>query len=168
MLLHEAVKNPGVQMVEKLFVFTDMQFDQAHCMSAAGDTGWETTYQTIEKMYASKGFVVPKIIFWNLRATHKSFAVEKNQVGTALISGFSSAILKALLEGDVDKFDPTTVMDEVLKVYDMVKVSEVERVPFSQEEMAGFATDYDKVNEIVEEFLVPKTKKNGKRKKTGR
>lgn len=163
-------------MVETLFIFTDMQFDQANQISV-GDTTvwdghlkssdrnlrrWETTYQTIQNMYAEKGFAVPNIIFWNLRATHKSFAVEKDQVGTALLSGYSSAIMKALLEGDVTKYEPVAVMDEALKGYDMVKVSEVERVPFSQEEIAKFAKWYYIVQTEIEEHIVPKTKANGK------
>ncbi|KAI9170130.1 hypothetical protein LWI28_023028 [Acer negundo] len=56
------------QMIKRLFVFSDMEFDQASA------NPWETDYQAIVRKYTEKGYsvteevsVVPEIVFWNLR-----------------------------------------------------------------------------------------------------
>ncbi|XP_055337383.1 uncharacterized protein LOC129587599 [Paramacrobiotus metropolitanus] len=156
-LVKEAVKNPGAQMVEKLFIFSDMQFDQAR-----GSGTWTTVYEAIEKLYKQHGFAVPKIIFWNLRDTHKSFPVEKMQVGTALVSGFSAQLMKAFLEAKEDKFDPKAIMEDVLSKYDGARVAEEERTPFPNNK--PWTESLPEVEKIVEE-LVPKGKKSGRRRR---
>ncbi|KAK4367114.1 hypothetical protein RND71_014994 [Anisodus tanguticus] len=63
-ILEVAVKgklNEG-QMIKRLFVFSDMEFDQA------SRTPWETDYQVIQRKFKEKGYYrVPEIVFWNLR-----------------------------------------------------------------------------------------------------
>jgi Domain of unknown function (DUF2828) len=149
LLLHQALESPGAKMVEKLFIFTDMQFDQATCE----DDGWETTYSSICKMFAKENLTVPKIVFWNLRATHKSAPVTKDQVGTALISGFSSQMMKAFLDNDTVHFNPLSIMNEVLQKYEIDKVPAQERLPIDAKICPE---SLEEVEKIVAEFLVPK------------
>lgn len=67
LLLRTVAEEPSATMVEKLFIFTDMQFDEA----VGGQ--WTTTYEQICQKYAAQQTKVPQIVFWNLRATAKSF-----------------------------------------------------------------------------------------------
>lgn len=128
------------------------------------ETTWATTYESICRMFASTRFAVPKIIFWNLRATHKSFPVQKDEVGTALISGFSAQMMKAFLAGDMVEFSPVSIMNEVLDKYEITPVPQQERVPIHAAQAGSecFAT----VDERVEEFLVPKKVSRKTRRQT--
>ena len=71
--------------------------------------------QMIERKYAASGYVAPKVVFWNLNS-HDNVPVKFDKSGAALVSGFSPAILKALLAGKTDQFTPEGVMMEALMV----------------------------------------------------
>ena len=130
LLLREAEADPNAQMVEKLFIFSDMQFDEATC----GTHGkWKTTYDNIYKMYAKTKLAVPKILFWNLRAMHKSFPVEKDEQGKALISGLSKEMMKASLGNETIDFSPLTIMNEALAKYEITEVPKEERASIAAE-----------------------------------
>ncbi|XP_059650881.1 uncharacterized protein LOC132297160 [Cornus florida] len=99
------------QMIKRVFVFSDMEFDQAsgvrsyECDSECGDddgpneNGWETDYQVIQRKFGERGYSkVPEIVFWNLRNS-SSTPVVARQSGVALVSGFSKNLLTMFLEG---------------------------------------------------------------------
>nr|CAB3471032.1 unnamed protein product [Digitaria exilis] len=54
---------PPERMVRKVFVFSDMEFDEA------SSRPWETDYEAITRKFTEAGYgtVVPEIVFWNLR-----------------------------------------------------------------------------------------------------
>jgi hypothetical protein len=52
-------------------------------------------------MYNEAGYNLPKVVFWNLNARNRNNPVEFNESGTALISGYSPQVAKALMNGDV-------------------------------------------------------------------
>nr|XP_051229503.1 uncharacterized protein LOC127347350 [Lolium perenne] len=83
---------PPERMVKKLFVFSDMEFDQA------SSRPWETDYEAITRKYSEAGYgeAVPQIVFWNLRYSH-SVPVTAEEKGVALVSGFSKNMLKIFL-----------------------------------------------------------------------
>ncbi|KAI3700617.1 hypothetical protein L2E82_45253 [Cichorium intybus] len=80
------------QMVKRVFVFSDMEFDQA------SDDPWETDYEAIERKFRDCGYEnVPEIVFWNLRDS-LSTPVSGGRKGVALLSGFSKNLLTLFLE----------------------------------------------------------------------
>ncbi|XVF43757.1 hypothetical protein PTKIN_Ptkin02bG0065800 [Pterospermum kingtungense] len=95
------------EMIKRLFVFSDMEFDQASANS------WETDYQAITRKFHESGYSsVPEIVFWNLTDS-KSTPVPSHQKGVALVSGFSKNLLKLFLEeGGV--LDPESAMNLAL------------------------------------------------------
>jgi hypothetical protein len=105
------------QMIKKIFVFTDMQFDAA----TIGDR-YQTAYETVKEMYANAGYTIPQIVFWNLRDTHSSFPVRKDTPGVALMSGFSSEMLKMFL--DDEPMTPYSTMLKAVKDYEVFVVDE--------------------------------------------
>jgi len=71
-----------------------MQFD-----AADGNGGkFKTNYETIKFKYVAAGYTMPNIVFWNLRAGTNDYPVTSNEVGAALVSGFSPSLLKILME----------------------------------------------------------------------
>ncbi|KAL1307534.1 uncharacterized protein [Arachis hypogaea] len=83
------------QMIKRVFVFSDMEFDQASA------TPWETDYQAITRKYSEKGYgsAVPQIVFWNLRDSSAT-PVAATQQGVALVSGFSKNMMKLFMDND--------------------------------------------------------------------
>ncbi|KAK4512795.1 uncharacterized protein ATC70_003502 [Mucor velutinosus] len=92
-------------MVKRLFIFTDMEFD-------AVDNGMDnylTTHEFIEKQYEEAGYKVPELVWWNLcnQNVYKSskemtVPITKSDTGVSLLSGFSASMIKSFLDGDVD------------------------------------------------------------------
>lgn len=83
---------PQDKMPTKIMILSDMEFNQA----TRSDLGSQSM---IESMYEMAGYKKPDIIYWNLNASGANFPVEFNKNGCALVSGFSSSILKPLLAG---------------------------------------------------------------------
>jgi len=105
-------------MPKRLWIVSDMQFNQVE--------GWNsgtTNFEAIEKMYAQSGYTRPQIVFWNVNGSSSDFPVSVGDHGTALISGFSPSIMKAVLSGD-DTFSPYGIMRKSLddKRYDPVRL----------------------------------------------
>jgi len=119
LLLHQAVKS-GLgrnAMPKRLFVISDMQFDQA-------DHGFKTSHQVLQTKFHQQGFDVPTIVYWNVRSNTQDFPTSNDELGVALVSGFSPSILKDLI--DSGKFsDPFSVMKKTLSNprYDIIKIS---------------------------------------------
>ncbi|KIY70939.1 hypothetical protein CYLTODRAFT_487700 [Cylindrobasidium torrendii FP15055 ss-10] len=99
-------------MVKRLFVFSDMQFDSSirenpYDFAPAPAQPWETTYDAIEKAYAEAGYEVPQIVFWDL-STGGTREVTADRKGVAMMNGFSPAMLKVFMgeaEEEEDGFD---------------------------------------------------------------
>jgi len=80
---------PEENMPQTLLILSDMQFDRC----AKFD---HSAYQMIENRYREAGYRVPGVVFWNL-AANSTVPVSFDQNGTALVSGFSPAIMKSVL-----------------------------------------------------------------------
>ncbi|KAL1221676.1 hypothetical protein V5N11_009186 [Cardamine amara subsp. amara] len=98
------------EMIKRVFVFSDMEFDEA----SSSKNGWETDYQVIVKKFKEKGYgeVVPEIVFWNLRDS-RSTPVQERENGVALVSGFSKNLIKLFLDND-GKIDPVLTMEAAI------------------------------------------------------
>jgi len=91
------------EMPEMVLILSDMQFNQ--CVKHD-----DSAIQMIARKYEAAGYTLPKVVFWNLNASYGNAPVKFDKSGTALVSGFSPAIVKPLLAGDIETFTPETVM----------------------------------------------------------
>ena len=96
------------QMVKRLFVFSEMEFDEASA------NGWETDYEVIKRKFGEKGYgsAVPQIVFWNLRDS-RATPVPATEKGVALLSGFSKNLLKIFLDNEGD-INPEDIMEAAI------------------------------------------------------
>lgn len=94
---------PQEEMPSMVLILSDMQFD--HCVEYD-----DSALQAIERTYRNAGYEMPKVVFWNLNSSYGNAPVKFDESGTALVSGFSPAIVKPLLSGDMDSFTPEAVM----------------------------------------------------------
>jgi hypothetical protein len=72
----------------------------------------ETNFQAIERKYHQAGYQRPQIVFWNLNGSSSDFPVTMDEYGTAMISGFSPSMLKAVLNGR--DFSPYGIFRETI------------------------------------------------------
>ncbi|KKZ65859.1 hypothetical protein EMCG_08364 [[Emmonsia] crescens] len=108
LILPLAVENkvPPEDMVKRVFVFSDMQFDQAQPNNAKYDREtkkvekyqWQTHQQIVEKEFREHGYEVPELIYWNLAGEAGAVPVTSEMEGTALVSGQSQALMKVFLD----------------------------------------------------------------------
>ena len=99
---------PQEEMPEMLLIMSDMQFDAC----AKFD---DSAMKMIERKFTEAGYVIPKIVFWNLNASD-NVPVKYDTRGVALVSGFSPAIMTAVLGGDTEKFTPEAIMLKAVMV----------------------------------------------------
>jgi hypothetical protein len=94
---------PQSEMPEVVLILSDMQFDQ--CMRHD-----DSAIEMIGRKYEKAGYTLPKVVFWNLNASYGNSPVKFDKSGTALVSGFSPAIVKPVLSGDMNDFTPAAIM----------------------------------------------------------
>ena len=117
LILDQATKHKLSQdeMPNKILILSDMEFN-----SATGGGGWRndarswnpTAQQMIEKMYNDAGYKMPQIVYWNIQSRNGGVPVAFDTQGTALVSGFSPAIMTSLLGGDIES--PQQIMDKTI------------------------------------------------------
>lgn len=92
-------------MVKRLFIFTDMQFDDA----PNGMDELMTTQDFIRKQYKEAGYEMPELVWWNMCSSSQYLSnaqntpVTKDDAGVRLLSGYSASMIKTFLDGDVEE-----------------------------------------------------------------
>lgn len=102
----KASKLPESEMPTAILIMSDMEFNSA-CNRR------HTALDMIKQRYVEAGYVMPKIIFWNIQSRNAgNFPAQVTDEGTALVSGFSPAILKSLLSGE--DMSPVSIMNKAV------------------------------------------------------
>lgn len=108
-ILDTAVRNGVTEkdMPEYLIVLSDMEWN-------AATHNKETNHQAAQRAFENAGYKLPRVIYWNLASRTKNSPVTTLDTGTALVSGFSPALLKAVLSGE--EFNPWDIMLNVIGI----------------------------------------------------
>jgi len=95
------------EMPTMILIMSDMEFN-------AGTRGnWSlSAQQMFERMYAEAGYKMPKVVYWNIHSKSDNFPVHFDKSGSALVSGFSPALLTNLLGGK--DLTPVSMMLDVI------------------------------------------------------
>lgn len=122
LILQVAIKNKLTEeaMIKRIFVFSDMEFDQA------SSNTWETDYEVIKKKFKQSGYenAVPELVFWNLRNS-RATPVPATEKGVALVSGYSKNLLKLFLNnGGV--VNPEDTMTEAISGLEYSKLKVID------------------------------------------
>lgn len=94
-------------MPKTLVILSDMEFDRHGDGVGHGFAGWgrsekavSTTYEAAVEIFKRYGYDVPNIVWWNIQSRQDNVPVRFDQNGTALVSGFSPAMVKNILAGE--------------------------------------------------------------------
>jgi hypothetical protein len=119
LILNTAMKY-GVRqedMPTKVLIFSDMQFNNIGGYRDNTDWTKPTAFQMIDAMYANAGYTRPEIIFWNLNARYGNLPVSFGAGGTAMVTGFSPAIMKSILAAtEIPEVTPLSMMLDTIGV----------------------------------------------------
>ena len=104
LILRTAVNNHMAQedMPKNILIISDMEFNSA--------TGYryrpnETLFETIANKYAAHGYKLPRLVFWNVNSRTGTIPVKENDLGVALVSGFSVNIVNMVMSNKLDPFE---------------------------------------------------------------
>ncbi|KAG0033273.1 hypothetical protein BGZ81_008858 [Podila clonocystis] len=124
---------PKEDMVQTLFIFSDMEFDSAVCGGHGylGDHPREmfTNYNVAKRKFEAAGYELPQIVFWNLRSSIRgNKPAGATQPGVALVSGFSGMLMKLFLNGeDITKIvDPVQIMEKAIHAKEFAKLKVID------------------------------------------
>lgn len=108
-LLHVGQTNKltNDQMVKKIFIISDMEFDG--CTMGRAD---ETLFQTIAREWKEAGYDLPLLVFWNVASRNSQFPMSLDDRGFVNVSGCSPSIFKNLMKGEI--YDAYELMLDVL------------------------------------------------------
>lgn len=102
LVLKTAVENNMTQedIPQNILILSDMEFD-----SATSGRMDKTLFEEIELKYLLYGYKLPRLIFWNILSRTGTIPVKQNDLGVALVSGFSPAIVKMVLSNSTDPYE---------------------------------------------------------------
>ena len=110
LILTTAVKNKMSQeeIPQNILIISDMEFDD--CATSGNGGGWrvknptQSLFAKISQDYAAAGYKLPRLVFWNVNSRTGTIPVKENDLGVALVSGFSTNICKMVLSGELDPY----------------------------------------------------------------
>ncbi len=122
MILVTAVQNRMRQedLPQNILIVSDMEFDSCATSGepqmsynrywgyySSGTTVRPTTtlFDEIAKEYAAHGYKLPRLVFWNVNSRTGTIPVKENDLGVALVSGFSVNVAKMVMSNKLDPFE---------------------------------------------------------------
>ena len=123
LILGVAVENkvPKEEMVSNILIISDMEFDRAQKSWGSNNLLTQSLFDEIKARYNKLGYDLPRLVFWNVSSRTQTIPLTQNELGVALLSGFSQNVLKMAMSS---KYDPYEVLIETLDSprYDAIKV----------------------------------------------
>ena len=111
LILKTAINNNMTQeeIPQNILIVSDMEFDS--CATCGASRGWyslnrpdQRLFAIIAKKYENAGYKLPRLIFWNVNSRTGTIPIKENELGVALVSGFSTNICKMVLSGELDPY----------------------------------------------------------------
>lgn len=83
-----------------MLILSDMEFNQG--VEGAHN---KTLFRNIEQKWNAAGYKMPRCVFWNICSRTGTLPVNQHETfPVALVSGFSPAICKMVLSGELDPY----------------------------------------------------------------
>lgn len=112
LILTSAVNNHMSQedLPANILIISDMEFDGcATCNSydrySYRSRPTQKLFDVIAQKYARAGYKMPRLVFWNVNSRTGTIPVKENDLGVALVSGFSVNVAKMVMSGKTDPFE---------------------------------------------------------------
>lgn len=102
LILNVAVNNHLKQeeIPANILIVSDMEFD-----AATWGYDNQTLFDTIREKWDAAGYKLPRLVFWNVCSRTGTIPVNENDLGVALVSGFSPNIADMVMSGKLDPYE---------------------------------------------------------------
>lgn len=98
-------KMPQSELPQNVLILSDMEFDWcAVSNTAARSQISDRLFDEIGARYAENGYKLPRLVFWNICSRTLTVPLTTNELGVALVSGFSPTALNMVLSGTLDPY----------------------------------------------------------------
>jgi len=91
-----------------IVIISDMEFDRVRHSydweTGCSSTVDETLFGVIGNKWIAAGYALPRLVFWNVNSRTGTIPVSENELGVALVSGFSPAIADMVMSGELDPY----------------------------------------------------------------
>lgn len=91
-----------------ILILSDMEFNMATGSSFYSRTRFKAPskalFEKLADLYKEYGYKLPRLVFWNLNSRTGTIPVQENEMGVALVSGFSPVIVNMVLSGELDPY----------------------------------------------------------------
>lgn len=88
---------------QNILIISDMEFDS--CARSNSGRLNQKLFDVFADRYAEHGYKLPRLVFWNVNSRTGTIPVKENDLGVALVSGFSPAIVKMVLSNKTDPYE---------------------------------------------------------------
>ena len=116
LILSTAVSNRLSQneIPSNILVISDMEFDNCTTGNGYVRGSWgvtrnkpltNTLFGQIEARFRSHGYKMPRLVFWNVASRSGAIPVRQNDLGVALVSGFSPNVAKMVMSNKTNPYD---------------------------------------------------------------
>lgn len=112
LILSTAISNRMKQadLPQNILIISDMEFDSC---AVTGNHGRNYSFtrpdarlfDVIAKRFKDAGYEMPRLVFWNVCSRTGTIPVKQNNLGVALVSGFSVNIVKMVMSGKTDPYE---------------------------------------------------------------
>lgn len=140
--------------IPNLLVISDMQFDEAQ----GRNSSWTSAFGMIKNLYHKLGMEVhgapldpPIIIFWNVRGS-VGYPAASDDEGVVLLSGYSPALMKFILSGELEQEMVMETEDEEGNV--VVKKEKVQITPVEAMKKVLYEEALNPVRDALKELPV--------------
>lgn len=112
LILTTAVNNRMRQedMPQNVLIISDMEFDA--CAICGSQTGYwsrkrpdSRLFDVLRQKYEAAGYKLPRLVFWNINSRTGTIPVKENDLGVALVSGFSQNVASMVMSGKLDPYE---------------------------------------------------------------
>lgn len=89
---------------QNILILSDMEFDTATCGRRSFASPSKTLFDTIRNKWENAGYKIPRLVFWNICSRTGAIPMKENDLGVALVSGFSPSVCKMVLTNELDPY----------------------------------------------------------------
>lgn len=91
------------EIPQNILIISDMEFNSCTCCNSSYSIP-KNLFKEIEKKYNEAGYKLPRLVFWNVNSRTGTIPVRENDMGVALVSGFSTNVLNMVMNGELDPY----------------------------------------------------------------
>ena len=105
LVLNTAVHNNMKQedLPKNILILSDMEFDRG-VKTAYNECADKALFDTIKERYNEAEYELPRLVFWNINSRTGTIPITENDLGVALVSGYSPSISDMVLSEELDPY----------------------------------------------------------------